>query len=552
VSPNGEFFNCGKSETYDRTYLPRASYEELRLRGIDGHNKVEIGSVFGYEVTTEERPLTNQIEEYPQTSLPAILVRYRLILSPGWHARSLTFNHVDLSPAQDGSTYTWEVRNLPYIEQEPASPVLSSIAPRLEISYSPIDEHSLPIKSFARWNDVATWLSGLMDAQASPDPNITEEARLLTANARTDLDRLKELGYYVQAVRYEAIEMGLARGGGFRPRPASDTLIKQYGDCKDKATLFRALLAAVGIKSYMVAINASNQRFVHSEWPSPNQFNHVIVAIQIRDGADVGPVIVHPVLGKLFLFDPTNPFVPVGYLPMAEQGGLALIIAPESEGLLKLPTTTPTENIVSRAVTAELQADGTIDAIVNDQAVGESAANDRKLLLSNAMPEFAKIIERWVVSSTKSAVLSKVEPADSYAENRFHLRVDFRATRYGQLMNGKLLIFKPTVVARRQAVFLTETLRTLPVVLAAQAFDESFKIKLPPDFKVDEIPDQVKLEAPFGQYSARCEAVGREIIFTRHLEIQPMQIPPTQYLSVRDFFRHILAIEQAPVVLVKE
>ena len=37
--------------------------------------------------------------------------------------------------APDGSTYTWELRNLPWIEPEEYSPSLASLTPRLMVSY---------------------------------------------------------------------------------------------------------------------------------------------------------------------------------------------------------------------------------------------------------------------------------------------------------------------------------------------------------------------------------------------------------------------------------
>src|SRR2546427_6972067 len=40
-------------------------------------------------------------------------------------------------------------------------------------------------------------------------------------------------------VRYVAVELGI---GGYQPRPASETLSKLYGDCKDKGTLLQSVL----------------------------------------------------------------------------------------------------------------------------------------------------------------------------------------------------------------------------------------------------------------------------------------------------------------------
>lgn len=551
IVPNGDVLNCGKKEAFDRTSLPGSGYEEVRIRGIDGRTKVDVGSVFGFEAITESRPLINQIEEYTQLSLPAVLVRYRLILPPGWHAQSTIYNHEKIEPTTEGSTYSWELRNLPFIDSEPASLPLASLVPRLQIGYFPPNGQPLPVKGFANWSDVSGWLAGLMDPPATPDENVAQKARSLVQGATTNLQRIKALAAYVQAIRYEAIEIGISHGGGFRPRPASDTLGKQYGDCKDKATLFRSLLSAIGIRSMTVVVNASDRSYVHAEWPSPIQFNHAIVAIQLDADSDGSAVLLHPSLGKLLLFDPTNAVVPCGNLPLYEQGGLGLFVAPKNGDLVKLPMTKPTDNIVTRNVDAELQNDGTLNAVVTDHAIGQAAANDRQLLNSNTKGDFFKVIERWVAVTAKGAAVSKVEPADSFAANQFRLHVEFSANRYGQVMNGKLIIFKPVIVGRRESVLLIEPTRTSPVLLQPVAFDDSVRIKIPRNLKIDEMPDPDTRKVPFGEYRAKCESGAGEIVCTHHLEIRAAVIPVNQYLEVRDFFRQILAWEQTPVVLSK-
>jgi len=42
-------------------------------------------------------------------------------LPAGWTAQSVTFNHAAVAPAVSGSSYKWELRDLPFIEREPHS-----------------------------------------------------------------------------------------------------------------------------------------------------------------------------------------------------------------------------------------------------------------------------------------------------------------------------------------------------------------------------------------------------------------------------------------------
>ena len=78
------------------------------------------------------------------------------------------------------------------------------------------------------------------------------------------------------------------------------------------------------------------------------------------------------------------------------------------------------------------------------------------------------------------------------------------------------------------------------------------RIKLPEGFDVDELPDSLKLDAPFGSYAAACEVKDGHLIFTRNLTVRATTIPAEQYQLVRGFFERIRAVEQSPAVLAKE
>ena len=94
--------------------------------------------------------------------------------------------------------------------------------------------------------------------------------------------------------------------------------------------------------------------------------------------------------------------------------------------------------------------------------------------------------------------------------------------------------------------------RRHPVVLDSHVFTETVRLKLPAEFAVDELPDALKLEVPFGSYKTTYEIKGDELTYTRTLAQHAATIPADQYQSVRSFFERIRASEQSPVVLVRK
>src|SRR5574341_56221 len=138
IRSNGTVKKYGKDETIDAVEDPNDIYNESRLRMIDASDDADGGAVFGYQSTTEERSIFSQDVWSFQHRLPVISSRYTLALPQGWAATSVTFNHAPITPAVNGSTYTWELGNLPPIAPEPSSPRVTSLAPRIAVSfYSP-------------------------------------------------------------------------------------------------------------------------------------------------------------------------------------------------------------------------------------------------------------------------------------------------------------------------------------------------------------------------------------------------------------------------------
>ena len=545
----------GKSMSYDNEDVVDEAdlndvYNESRVKRIVARDDAEPGSVFGYMIVSEMRPYFNQSMWYFQGVDPVISSKLTLTLPAGWRANGITFNHSKVEPVVNGTVYTWELRDISPLEIEPASPSLVNLVPRLAVNYFPAEGARMSAsRAFDSWIEVSRWYAGISDSQAQSDARVTAKATELTANSRTELEKIQAIARYVQGIQYISIQIGVGR---WRPHAASEVLAKSYGDCKDKANLMRALLKVLNITSYPVLIYSGDPTFVQEIWPSPRQFNHCIIAIKVSNATQVATVLNHPDLGRLLIFDATDENTPVGDLPHHEQGSLALIAAGDNGALVRMPSTSPETNQLDRSAQVQLSADGSIVASLKERARGQSAVKYRREFRGLSKPDYLKRIEGRITAAATSSKVTKVEPEDDLNTGRFALDVDFTAPSYGQSMQDRLLVFKPAIVSRRESLFLTEATRKHPVVLDAYAFSETVSVKLPAGFDVDEMPDAIKLDAPFGSYNTTYDVKNGELVFTRTLAQRAGSIPVDQYQLVRSFFEKIRAAEQAPVVLVRK
>jgi transglutaminase-like putative cysteine protease len=552
IRPDGTFKEYDKKSVLDIIADPDDVYNEYRLKIIDASNDVDAGFVFGYTVSTEETPLFYQDDWQFQDRLPTLMSRYSIGLPAGWKATSVTFNAPEVKPQVTGTTYSWEMRNLAPIPPEPMSPAVVNISPRVVINYAPDNSSAAANRFFTNWKDVSRWATTLYDPQVIVDDNVAAKARELTANAQTELDKIRAIGTFVQNLQYISIDIGVAYGNGFKPRPSSLVLSRGYGDCKDKANLMRAMLRALKIDAYPIAIYSGDPTYVREQWASPQQFNHCIIAIHVSDSTVAPTVIKHETLGRLLIFDATDPYTPVGDLPDYLQGSYALIIAGDSGGLAKMPLTPPETDLLERTISVDLKDTGEITGKISERANGQTSSMFRRESRELSAPEYKKVIESWLTRGATGAQLVGLSQKDRSAEGGFDLDVDFRAPMYGQLMQNRLLVFKPVIVGRRHGIYLTEPKRKNPIELESTAMKEAITFNLPIGFSVDEMPDAVNLDTAFGKYSTSYEVKANRLVFTRSLVMNRTLVPVENYNAVKDFFTKIREAEQAPVVLIRK
>lgn len=552
IRKSGPGKEYGKKETIDMALVDNDLFNEARHRFISAVDDADAGDVFGYETVLEERTVFTQLQFMFQDDLPTVQSRFNLTLPNGWRAESVTFNNQKVDPVATGQNMRWELRDLKPIRREPGSPRWSSLAPRLAVNLFPDQPTATGMRTFANWQDVARWMSEIEDPQMTVDDNLAAKAKDLTANAKTEFEKLQAISRYVQSLQYISIQVGIGKGGGYRPRSATEVFAKSYGDCKDKANLMRAMLSVLKMESYMVSITADDPSFVRAEWASPHQFNHCIIAIRITDATQVPSVVDHPKLGRLLIFDATDPYTPIGDLPEDEQGSLALIDHKDTDSLIRMPVMPAESNKLDRQVEASLSPSGALTGFVNEKTNGQSARRERAQLKGMSTTEYSKFIEGWISRGASGAKTTKIDPSDNHQEGTFALKVEFSAPSYAQVMRDKLMVFKPAIVGRLDRFSFSSDKRLNPFLIDSTAYTENVKIKLPEGFIVDEMPEPTSMETPFGTYSVKYRVEGDTLHFDRSLKLTRAEIPADKYQSVMDFFGRLHAAEQSPVVLIRK
>jgi hypothetical protein len=268
---------------------------------------------------------------------------------------------------------------------------------------------------------------------------IGQKVRELAPADHSWIERLRALASFAQRdVRYVSIQIGI---GGYRPHAALQVFQNRYGDCKDKATLLRAMLKEIGTESYLVLVN-SERGAVVAAFPSILNFDHVILAIRVPtepDGAGLFAVSRHARLGTLLFFDPTDGLTPPGYLPQQLQGGKGLLVTPQGGGLVDLPVLFPTANRMHRNAQLMLSPEGALGGTIQETYRGAPAANLRSRLLSSDALQRVQMLEDKLSGSVGWVTLEDagVVNLEAFQESlvlQFRFRAEFYAQKAGDLL----------------------------------------------------------------------------------------------------------------------
>jgi Domain of Unknown Function with PDB structure (DUF3857)/Transglutaminase-like superfamily len=555
IEPDGKVISVGDKDAEVRGYLDALDYEDVKTKVLQFPDAYP-GRVVGFEDVQRDRPYVFEDDWWFQNQSPVRTARLILQIPSDWEFTTKWFNHAEVKPQTPSpDEYVWELNDLPGIDIEPQMPPWRTVAGWVGVKYFPNDP-KLRAKSTGSWTDIGLWYNNLTKSRRDPTPDIQQKASELTAGTNDPLKKIRLITEYMQRnIRYFAVEIGI---GGYQPHTAAEVFAHQYGDCKDKATLLSAMLRSIGIESYYVIID-TQRGLVNSDYPSID-FNHVILAIKLPDTVnDTGlySVINDPKLGRLLIFDPTNEYVPLGYVPSYLQDSYALVVGPDGGHIEKIPLLPPSTNRLLRLAKLTLTPAGNLSGEIQELRWGGPASDEREAFLEIEPSKRERIFDDFLGEFLNSFQLTgaSLGNLDKY-DQALSLDYRFFASDYAKSA-GDLLIVSPRVVGDKYTRDLNLfTISGKPRQYAVE-FDEaslqtdSFDIALPAGYVPDGLPQPVQASCDYATYKSNTAVTNGVLHYQRTLEIKDVLVPKDKLPEIRAFLQQIAADQNAAAVLKK-
>jgi hypothetical protein len=510
------------------------------------------GSLVGYEFERDEQPMLQADSWDFQDTMPVRESRFTVELPPGWQYSSTWINHPVQPPVSGANRWLWVVSDVKPIAIEDQMPPWQGMAGRMWISFVPPSGLAPGPQT---WQQMGGWYLDLTSGRRDTSPEIRQKVAELTAAIPQLVGRIRALATFVQSeVRYVAIELGI---GGYQPHPAAEVFTHRYGDCKDKATLLASMIKELAVDSSYVIVDTARGA-VTATTPPNLGFDHVILAIRLPPGASdpsLQAVLVHPRLGSVLLFDPTDPYTPFGSLSGRLQGGYGLLVVPEGSELVQLPRLTPDANAIRTTAHLTLDASGTLTGDVQEILIGNPAAHQRSVLTTFSQNDsHRKFLESHLGDALSDFQILKATVGNVRAnEQPLEWNYSLEAQHYAKA-SADLLVVRPRVLGSKSSALLeTREPRHNPVEFDAAEHDtDMFEIALPPGYRVEELPAPVDADYGFAAYHSRSQLVGHTLRYSRSLEIRELSIPVEKTGDLKELYRTIAGDEHATAVLIPD
>jgi len=393
--------------------------------------------------------------------------------------------------------------------------------PAWEKDFHGLKPPAVRISSFTSWADVGAWYEGLQRPRVQVTSRLRSTAEEISKGKVTDEEKIRAIYDYVASrFRYIGIDLGVGR---YTPHAAEDVLANRYGDCKDKHTLFAALLEAVGLHAYPALISSKYKLDV--DVPSPSLFNHVITAIPKGDS---------------YLFLDTTPEVaPYAFLMAQLRDHQTLVMPANSPAkLVVTPPNPPFLNRESFLMEAAIDSQGTLDGKARFEERGDPEVILRLAYRNTPQNQWKDLTQLLSARMGFGGSVSQVAAAQpEKTADPFWFSYNYHRTDYSDWKEHRISLPFPPMFLPELNETQKKSKDPLPLGSPQEIFHET-SLKLPEGIRPI-VPPNVEQKNDFAEYKATYWFENGILHGTRHLALNLREVPGAQRATYSAFLKAV-------------
>ena len=289
--------------------------------------------------------------------------------------------------------------------------------------------------------------------------------------------------------------------GAVVPREQAFVLDNHMGDCKDKATLLQALLAAKGISSSQALIN-SGGLYRLPAIPVVSMVNHVILYVPSLD----------------LYMDPTSETTPFGMLPIGDSDKPVLL----ADGFRDDSRTPPMDSAANRLVAktaVRIGSDGSVGGTVEVSTSGLFAIAGRDRLRDLTEQQKEEFMEAIFRGDNETGFGKLVSEDPKPMRDTFAYKVSFETEEFTQMPGPGAFAIAPLFATEAPIEMLLASVDDEEEAEESSCYGgtvvEEYVYRFPDDTKVLAVPKDVDLASGKATYRATYALDGSTLTVRR-------------------------------------
>ncbi len=433
------------------------------------------------------------------------------------------------------SVWYWEVKNLRkmYVENFAAEQNSAICAPHLLLAPNrfQVDGYFGNMKT---WQEFGAFKNQLYKGRDVLPQSAIADANNLVKDCTTPECKIEKIYSYVQKnMRYISIQLGI---GGWQPMLAQEVHTKKYGDCKALTNYTKAMLNAVGVKSYVVCVSAGNDFLPLDKNFVSSNFNHVILSV--------------PMEKDTVWLECTSQDNPIGYMGTFTGNREALLMTETGGIITRTPTYTEEQNQIVRKASFAVSSEGAAACIMNTRYVGLTSDNYVSVCDFSVADKENFFHDNVGLSNYKLEKLEYIYRRKRLPEVEENVKLNFSAyaKKSGKRLFLPINVYKSRFVANPD----TTKARLFPVQFTNTSFKtiDSIEFVLPDTYSIEAEAKSTRIESVFGTYDMKVSIIGNKVVLVRQCFYNNSVQSKEKYRELLDFLNKIAKADASKIVLV--
>lgn len=313
-------------------------------------------------------------------------------------------------------------------------------------------------------------------------------------------------GFVQRNIRYVAFEEGEA---AFRPDRPSETLRKNYGDCKSMSLLLATLLNRGGIEAYVAAVGTESIPYKIKDNPSLSAADHMIC-------------IVPGIKDTLFL-DPTHERISARHVPEWIRGKDAMMFTADGYVMVDIPRRSPICSVDSSAYRYVLSDDG-LAGYVGRHCTEDMAEMFNSFIADIPGQHLNGVLAKTLVPNVRASIPADSVVLENPSPGTVFLKVPLRNDMAVTKTDGAVYIdLNMTAVPLASRVDADDR-RSDYVIPASGRVVRKSEVELPSGCKAI-LPDNYESRCGQAVFTAAFSREGNRISLTKTIDVVSRLIP---------------------------